>query len=105
MIPLIPGRSHRKRGAGDTLVFRRKEQEAYRTNLLPNLLVYVGPHPAQPHLALFKSEQDPNWFYWDVPENFIPIDDAQSRRGGSFESRAGGFRATRPPDTLWARKN
>ena len=80
------------------LVFRRKEGAAVRTNSLPNLLVYIGPHPEQPHLALFKSEDNSNWFYWDVPENFIPLDDV------AVESRIGGFRATRSAGKLWGRK-
>lgn len=98
MIPLIPGRLHQKRGVGDVLTFRRKEGRTTRTNLLPNMLVYIGPHPQQPHLALFKSEANPNWFYWDVPENFVPSDDS------STESHLGGFRATRPAADLWGHK-
>jgi len=98
VIPLIPGRFHRKKGAGDALVFRRKEGTALRTSRLGNLLVYIGPHPDHPHLALFKSEENPNWFYWDAPENFEALDDIPE------ESRIGGFRATRPPEALWGRK-
>lgn len=104
MIPLIPGRLHQKRGAGAGLDFRRKEDGKIRTNLLPNVLVYVGPHPEQPHLALFKSEENPNWFYWDIPENFVPLDDVQRPAGAPAESRLGGFRATRPAGSLWGRK-
>ena len=99
MNPLTPGRLHLKRGSGDMLVFRRKEASGLRTNLLPNLMVYIGPHPDQPHLALFKSEKEPDWFYWDIPENVIPID------GVPPDSLIGGFRATRPADTLWGRKD
>lgn len=97
MIPLIPGRFHQKRGAGDQLVFRRKEADTYKTKLLPNHLVYIGPHPKEPHLALFKNTTDPDWFHWDIPENFIPLDTIPD------QSLIGGFRATRPADTLWGR--
>lgn len=99
MIPLIPGRRHILKGGSPTLVFRRKEGQSFRTHVLPNVLIYVGPHPTLPHLALLKSEQNPNWFYWDIPENFHPLDDIPQ------ESLVGGFRATRLPDTLWARKD
>ena len=99
MNPLTPGRLHQKRGAGDTVVFRRKEGAVHRTNLLPNRLVYIGPHPESPHLALFKNEQNPDWFYWDVPENFIALDEIAP------ESLIGGFRATRPAGALWGRKD
>ncbi len=98
MIPLIPGRLHQKKAAGDTLVFRRIEGKLNRVQSLPNLLAYIGPHPRMPHLALFKSEKDPEWFYWDLPENFIALDEMPP------ESLVGGFRATRPADTLWGRK-
>ncbi|MBI4179645.1 hypothetical protein HY522_09525 [bacterium] len=98
MIPLIPGRFHQKRGAGDSLVFRRREGETHRTRQFPNHLVYIGPHPDLPHLALFKSTEDPNWFYWDIPENFIPLDTLPQK------SLVGGFRAVRPAETLWGRK-
>ncbi len=85
-------------------MFRRKEGQTVRTNLLSNLLVYLGPHPDQPHLALFKSEQDPTWYYWDIPENFIALDDVPAQHGVP-ESHVGGFRATRSADSLWGRKN
>ena len=93
MIPLIPGRLHRKKGAGDTLVFRRIEGKINRVQSLPNLLVYIGPHPRLPHLALLKSETDPNWFHWDQPEMFTALDEMTP------ESLVGGFRATRPAAT------
>jgi len=98
MIPLIPGRPHLKRGAGDSLTFRRKENDALLTRQMPNRLIYIGPHPALPHLALFKSQTDTDWFYWDVPENFIPLDDMPP------DSLVGGFRATRPAGRLWGTK-
>ena len=99
MIPLIPGRRHVKKGSGDAIVFRRRDGRNYRMLTLPNLLIYIGPHPTHPHLALFKSEQNPNWFFWDIPENFQALDDMPQ------ESVVGGFRATRPPETLWARRD
>lgn len=97
MIPLTPGRIHIRRDAGESLVFRRKEGATFRTKRLPNRLVYVGPHPDRPHLALFKGEHDPDWFYWDIPENMTPLDDV------SPQSLIGGFRATRSAGSLWAR--
>ena len=99
MIPLIPGRLHQKRGAGDAIMFRRKEGESLRTNLLPNRLMYIGPHPSHPHLALFKSDRNPNWFYWDVPENFTPLDEVAT------VDHNRGFRATRSSNALWGRIN
>lgn len=100
MIPLIPGRVYVRRAAGDGLVFRRRQSGALCTHVLPNRMVYIGPHPQLPHLALFRSDAEESWYYWDIPESVIGLDDSTE---GEVGGRTGGYRVTRAPSALWGR--